>query len=219
MKKYRTVQEAFWSGTFGDHYITRNQSKKLLSSNINLFSEIIHMTSHVESIFEIGANIGMNIIALNNLLPASSTSALEINPNAFKKLKNVCTGKAYLDSILNINIVKHDQYDFVFTKGVLIHINPRELNSVYKTMHELSRRYICIIEYYNPSPMTIEYRGKKNRLFKRDFAGEMLNKYKDLSLVDYGFKYRRDNNFAQDDLTWFLLQKKLKRRGDSENLY
>jgi spore coat polysaccharide biosynthesis protein SpsF len=53
----------------------------------------------------------------------------------------------------------------------------------------------------------IPYRGNEDRLFKRDFAGEMLNKYSDLSLVDYGFSYRKDPIFPQDDITWFLLEK------------
>jgi len=35
----------------------------------------------------------------------------------------------------------------------------------------------------------------------------MLEKYQSLELVDYGFSYRRDKNFPQDDITWFLLKK------------
>jgi spore coat polysaccharide biosynthesis protein SpsF len=207
MKRYQTAQEAFWAGDFGNSYISRNISKKLLAANINLFSEIISKTSRVQSILELGANVGMNIIALNNLLLDSKTSAVEINPKAFTRLKKICTGRAYLQSILDINIAKHKKYDLVFTKGVLIHINPGKLNKVYDIMYKLSKRYICIAEHYNPSPMTIDYRGEKDKLFKRDFAGEMLDKYKNLSLVDYGFKYKRDKNFVQDDITWFLLEK------------
>ncbi|QVL50178.1 MAG: hypothetical protein KFB96_06875 [Thiocapsa sp.] len=44
-------------------------------------------------------------------------------------------------------------------------------------------------------------------MFKRDFAGEMLDRYPDLELIDYGFIYRRDPVFPQDDMTWFLLQR------------
>ena len=62
-------------------------------------------------------------------------------------------------------------------------------------------------EYYNPKPVSINYRGHKDKLFKRDFAGEIMNKYKSLKLVDYGFVYHGDGSFPQDDLTWFLLKK------------
>ena len=45
------------------------------------------------------------------------------------------------------------------------------------------------------------------KLFKRDFAGEFIKKFKKIKLIDYGFIYHRDK-LPQDDVTWFLLQKK-----------
>jgi pseudaminic acid biosynthesis-associated methylase len=92
-------------------------------------------------------------------------------------------------------------------KGVLIHINPDMLESVYAKLYDSSNKYILIAEYYNPTPVSISYRGHNDRLFKRDFAGEMLDKYNDLRLTDYGFLYHRDNYFLQDDINWFLLEK------------
>ena len=67
-------------------------------------------------------------------------------------------------------------------------------------------RNVC--EYYNPSPTSISYRGHTDRLYKRDFAGEMLDIYSDLRLVDYGFSYHRDSAFPQDDISWFLMEKR-----------
>jgi spore coat polysaccharide biosynthesis protein SpsF len=67
---------------------------------------------------------------------------------------------------------------------------------------------ILMGEYYNPSPTAIPYRGHADRLFKRDFAGELLDRFPDLRLIDYGFAYRRDPAFPQDDITWFLLEKR-----------
>jgi spore coat polysaccharide biosynthesis protein SpsF len=74
----------------------------------------------------------------------------------------------------------------------------------------MSSRYILVCEYYNPTPVSIDYRGHSDRLFKRDFAGEILDLYTDLTLRDYGFVYHRDTNFPLDDITWFLLEKKSK---------
>lgn len=81
------------------------------------------------------------------------------------------------------------------------------MQSVYEVLYDSSKRYICIAEYYNPTPISVSYRGHQERLFKRDFAGEMLEKYPDLQLIDYGFVYHGDANFPQDDVTWFLLEK------------
>jgi pseudaminic acid biosynthesis-associated methylase len=97
--------------------------------------------------------------------------------------------------------------DLVIIKTVLIHINPDFLPKVYELLYESSSKFICIAEYYNPTPVTVEYRGHNERLFKRDFAGEILSKYPDLKLVDYGFFYHRDNNYPIDDINWFLLKK------------
>jgi pseudaminic acid biosynthesis-associated methylase len=95
----------------------------------------------------------------------------------------------------------------VLIKGVLIHINPDFLGHVYEKLYKTALKYICIVEYYNPTPVEVSYRGYSGHLFKRDFAGEVLDKYTDLNLVDYGFVYHRDHNFPADDLTWFLLEK------------
>lgn len=54
---------------------------------------------------------------------------------------------------------------------------------------------------------TIRYRGQGDRLFRRDFAGEILDRLACMRLVDYGFAYRRDPSYPQDDATWFLLEK------------
>jgi pseudaminic acid biosynthesis-associated methylase len=82
------------------------------------------------------------------------------------------------------------------------------LSNAYETLYESSNKYILVAEYYNRTPVSIKYRDHNDRLFKRDFAGEILDKYPDLTLVDYGFVYHRDNNFPKDDLSWFLLEKK-----------
>lgn len=50
--------------------------------------------------------------------------------------------------------------------------NPGRLNEVYKTLYESSRKYLLLVEYYNPTPVEIEYRGHSGKLFKRDFAGK-----------------------------------------------
>ncbi len=203
MKNYKTKQEEFWAGEFGKEYINRNQDHV---TNIPLFSKILDKTTNVNSIIEFGSNVGLNLKALNILKPNAELSAIEINSDAVNELKSLNIVKnVYHNTILDF---KADyERDLVLIKGVLIHINPDELQNVYELLYKSSKKYICIAEYYNPSPVELEYRGHTGKLFKRDFTGEMLDKYSDLKLVDYGFVYHRDNNFPQDDTTWFLLEK------------
>ena len=76
--------------------------------------------------------------------------------------------------------------DLAVHGGVLIHINPERLPIVYQNLVSLSSRYVLVAEYYNPTPTEVNYRGHNERLFKRDFAGELIDEF-DLNLVDYGF--------------------------------
>jgi pseudaminic acid biosynthesis-associated methylase len=201
----RTEEEKFWAGNFGDDYINRNQGDVLVSSNIALFSKMLSRTKDVQSVIELGANIGLNLQAIKQLLPEAELSAVEINQKAVDRLQQDKYLKVYHQSILQF--APNCQYDFVFVKGVLIHINPHMLSKVYELLHQASKRYICVVEYYNPTPVEVNYRGHQSKLFKRDFAGEILDKFDDLQLLDYGFVYHRDRQFPQDDMTWFLLEK------------
>ena len=203
--KYKTEQEEFWAGKFGNDYIDRNKDVQNIASNLFLFSNALKNTSAIKSIIEFGANVGLNLLALHNLFPKSKISAVEINKLAYSHLNKYKWIKAYNESILDFSA--KEKYNLVFTKGVLIHISPNELDKVYKKLFELSNKYILIAEYYNPTPVELNYRDNKGKLFKRDFCGDLLKKYSSLELIDYGFIYHRDNNFPQDDLNWFLIRK------------
>lgn len=201
----RTHQETFWSGSFGDEYTERNDGPRIIASNAALFSRILGATVGVKSVIEFGANRGLNLQALRLLLPDLEVAGVEINDSAVEKLREIPNVDVYHQSVFDY--VPSKQYDIALIKGVLIHLNPDRLPEVYRILHESSRRYICIAEYYNPTPVSVSYRGHSDVLFKRDFAGEMLRRYSSLRLLDYGFVYRGDPNFPQDDITWFLLEK------------
>ena len=148
----------------------------------------------------------MNLKALKLLYPKIDLKAVEINTSAANTLgefigaKNVFQGSIF-------DYITNKKSDLVLIKTVLIHINPEMLNAVYEKMYQASSRYILICEYYNTTPVAINYRGHNDRLFKRDFAGDMLEKYPDLTIVDYGFAYHGIAPFLNDDITWFLLEK------------
>ena len=206
MGRELTPQEEFWKGEFGNSYIDRNISDQLLASNMAFFSKVLSRTGRVDSVIEFGCNVGMNLKALSALLPQSNLHGVEINDLAVKKLRSSNPEfQITLGAILDYEI--STQQELALICGVLIHINPNQLSQVYTKLFDASSKYICIAEYYNPSPTSIAYRGHEDRLFKRDFAGEFLEKYPASTLIDYGFLYHRDPCFPQDDLTWFLIEK------------
>ena len=149
----------------------------------------------------------MNIKELRQLYPQIKPYAIEINNDAVQQLKKtVPDNHIYRQSIFDW--CPSQTWDLVLIKGVLIHIKPDMLPGVHEKLVAAGSRYLLVVEYYNPVPVTIPYRGHTNRLFKRYFAGELMDSYPEMQLLDYGFVYRRDPNFPQDDITWFLMEKR-----------
>lgn len=206
-KKYRTEQENFWAGNFGNDYVDRNNSPRNIARNTAIFKKILSKTYGVSRFLELGANIGQNLIAIRNLIPDSVFTAVEINDKAADILEQVPNTRVLRGSILNFKPADLGKHDLTFTSGVMIHTNPDHLPQIYELLYECSTGWVLLNEYYNPTPVEVAYRGHAERLFKRDFAGEMLDRYPDLKLVDYGFQYSRDNDFPADDCTWFLMKK------------
>ncbi|WP_031386682.1 pseudaminic acid biosynthesis-associated methylase [Desulfonatronum thiodismutans] len=207
---YATEQEAFWAGQFGAEYIDRNKSHQLIAANISLFNRALRMAGPIHSCIEFGANIGLNLAALRMLYPSQKQYAVEINRQATAELRaHIPEDNIFEMSILDFDAesIPDGKCDLVLSKGVLIHINPDMLQHVYSRLYQATNRHILLAEYYNPSPVDIPYRGHKGKLFKRDFAGEMLDRFPDLKLIDYGFVYHREKAFPQDDINWFLLEK------------
>ena len=204
--KYRTKQEAFWVGQGGDEYIKRNSNPKIVASNVAFFSRVLRRTSGILSVIEFGANIGLNLMAIQQLMGHVEAFAVEINSEAAKNLQSQGICNVSEQSIFDYNCPFGR--DLVISKGLLIHINPAYIEKAYEIIYDASNKYILLAEYYNPVPVEVEYRGHRDRLFKRDFAGEMMDIYPDLELIDYGFVYHRDPNFPQGDMTWFLMQKR-----------
>jgi pseudaminic acid biosynthesis-associated methylase len=205
-ERFKTEQEDFWAGKFGDDYIARNTGNALLGSNLSLLARMLGRCPHAKSLIEFGANIGMNLRAIRALRSDMELGAIEINAEAVKELQ----AWGGVDEIHHGSVLEFKStrtWDVALIKGVLIHINPDFLPQVYESLFRASNRYIMLVEYYNPTPVEVVYRGHSGRLYKRDFAGEMLDKFPGLRVVDYGFVWKRDPVFPQDDSTWFVLEK------------
>ena len=179
----------------------------MLVTLTKFFKKTLIKANRINSIIEFGSNVCMKLIVLKKILKPKKITAVEINNNSCVKLKKKNNFEVINNSILNF--VPKKQYDLVLLRGLLIHINPEKLNQAYQVIYKSCKKnkYILLAEYYNPYPIKLEYGKYKNVLFKRDFAGEFISKFKKIKLIDYGFVYHRDK-FPQDDITWFLLQKK-----------
>jgi spore coat polysaccharide biosynthesis protein SpsF len=203
-----TKLEEFFRGDRGNQYNKRNDNEKSLKSYLHLFSTALARVGKVDSVIDYGSNVGYGLRALKMLLPDASMSGVEINADACRILKERMEDvTVYNESVIGFS--NNINADLVTITGVLVCIDETCLENVYKTLFKTSNRYIFIAEYHNPTPTQIEWRDAV--LNKRDFAGEMLDMFPALHLLDYGFLYSRDikySNFPLEDTTWFLLEKK-----------
>ncbi len=184
-------QEALWSGSFGDEYHKRNDE---LASRCGIWERILFADQcrGLVSVLEFGCGSGANLRAIKEIWPELSVAGVDINASVEPN---------YVASILNPPDISAD---LVITCGLLIHIHPDDLWTAYDNLVGATNKYLCIMEYYNPEPVEVPYRDTEETLWKRDFAGELLDRYP-LKLIDYGFAYHRDG--ILDDTTWFLMEK------------
>lgn len=196
--------EKFWGGTFGDEYTRRNEG--MVGRNISFFARALYRAHSIRSVLEFGCGTGQNIAALKSL-HAIEAHGIELNAEA-AMLAATCADKIYRQPVREWRRPDGCHWDLVLSKGFLIHIPPEELSDVYAKMFEASNRYILLAEYYNPSPVEIVYRGETGKLWKRDFATDLIGRFPTLRVVDYGFIWRHDYPWQQDDITYFLLEKR-----------
>lgn len=201
MKK--TAQTGFWEGSFGDSYVERNDVS--ITNRTPFFSKLLQKTFGVSSICELGANKGHNLQVLASLSPNFELTGVEVNRRAFDIMKKDPRIEACHTPIQDFTTDR--RFDLVFLCGVLIHVAPADLPLIYRKMFDLSKRYVMMTEYFNPSPVELEYRGHQGKLFKRDFGGEFLDACAGkVRLVDYGFLWKRCEP-AWDNMTWWLFEK------------
>lgn len=200
-----TAQERFWQGEFGDAYVDRNAGAAAVASSLAFFGRALARAGGLGSVLELGTNRGLNLQALRALLPQAQLQGVELNGKACALARALNVAEIWEGSLFDYPVTKG--FDLAFTKGVLIHLPPDLLPAAYDKLYQASRRFILVAEYYNPTPVEVSYRGHAERLFKRDFAGELLDRHADLRLLDYGFVYHRDPLFPADDISWFLLEK------------
>jgi pseudaminic acid biosynthesis-associated methylase len=200
-------QEDFWMNRITESYI-RDNTIFDESLGLKAWEKILYKVdkSNIDSYLDCGSNIGRNIRFLNQLLPSASANIIELAEEPY----NTCTtqfkiDQSFLGPIKNASF--QTQFDFVFSSGVLIHVHPDDLINSMQRMFSLSSRYVMMAEYFNRTPVMIDYHGESDKLFKRDF-GKMFIENFDCKIVDYGFLWGFEfDNAGFDDVTYWVFEK------------
>ena len=202
----RNEQEKFWTETYEAEYQERNNTFDQ-NLGVKCWKKMLSKADSISSFLECGSNIGRNLGFFEILNPKAKKSIIEISDTAYNHvLKKYNLHQHFLGSIIDSDFEKKS-FDLVFTTQVLIHIHPDNLLKNMEKMYEYSNKYILINEYFNRTPISIEYRGEKDKLFKRDFGKLFIENF-DVELIDYGFHWGYINDPAGfDDTTWWLFKR------------
>lgn len=203
----KRIQDTFWTEEYAEDYIHKNSSFDHQLGRQG-WGKILSKAKLVrKSYLEVGCNIGRNLDQLSLLDPELRPSAVEINQKALDSVRSKhVLEQSYCGSAQDAGF-SSAAFELVFTCGVLIHVPPEDLLDVMAKMYEWSSKYIVIVEYFNRTPVSIEYQGRPNLLFKRDFGALFADNF-NVDLVDYGFLWGRIyDNAGFDDVTWWLFEK------------
>src|SRR3989338_3210522 len=204
---YNSEQENFWATTYATDYIKKNSSFDN-QLGAEAWAKMLRGTQgEVNNFLECGCNIGRNIDQIKMVLPDAIPSIIEISEPAFKFVTSHHDFKHAFNGAILYSAFDEASFDLVFTMGVLIHINPDQLLEHMEKMFKYSNKYILMGEYFNRTPVSIEYQGEKEKLFKRDFGKLFIQNF-NVKLVDYGFLWGHIYDKAGfDDVTWWLFEK------------
>ena len=117
-------QEKFWTGAFGSEYTARNAVMPELRKPF--WERIYGKLDGIGSVCELGANRGHNLAALKAIDSSVMLTGVEINADACKIMETIPGVHTVHSSILDF--APSERFDFVFTCGVLIHVDPNELH-------------------------------------------------------------------------------------------
>jgi len=209
-----TSQMEEWSSEFGKEYTGRNPhsteimdelyKKQFGLSRTELNLLFLNDCRRSIRILEVGSNVGVQLQGLQEL-GFEYLYGIEVQPYAVE------VGKQYAK---NINLIqgsafdipfKDAYFDLVFTSGVLIHINPDDLKVAMREIYRCTKEYIWGFEYYAAEYSEIPYRGKRNLLWKANFAQLYLDNFEDLELIrEERIKYLDGDNVD----AMFLIKKR-----------
>lgn len=187
-----------WSGKFGKEYTKRN----LDSNEQKVTGDFLKHIPKDSKILEVGCNVGNQ---LNHLQEFGyyNLHGIDICNLAIKEAKRKHSNINFQQaSLLNLPF-EDNEFDLVFTCGVLIHIHPEyDLSKAMSEIHRCSKQYIYGYEYFRPICKGYNYRNEGILCWRNNFLKQFLKQFPDLKIVKKKLKMR---NFC-DWRTIYLLE-------------
>jgi pseudaminic acid biosynthesis-associated methylase len=209
-----TVQIRKWTGEFGREYTDRNECTTAQldelyrmsygTSRKELNQRSFEMVPKDARILEVGCNICTQLLILKEM-GFTDLSGVEIQSYALQRAKERLGDAQILSASASFLPFADQEFDLVFTSGVLIHIAPVDLPTAMAEIHRCTKKWVWGMEYYAPQMTEVVYRGNSNLLWKTDYSRLYLDTFADLELVrEERLPYLENENVD----TMFLLRRK-----------
>ena len=202
-------QLKFWTGKFGENYWSRNRlPPNKVKIGVVAYRRIFDNVK-VNSILEVGSNIGNNLVIIRKLL-GTKMKLYAVEPNQLalsilKKNQGLKLTETFKTDAAHIPLADNS-VDLAFTSGVLIHIAPDDLLSAATEIVRVAKKYVLCLEFFSHEPEEKPYRGRRNVFFKRDFGAFYLDHFPELKPVNYGFFWQRELPIFMN-INWWLFRK------------
>ena len=187
-----TKQIGHWAGEEGNSYVERNPHSTAEMDEVyvgdcgvsrtEMNRDFLGTIDKGTSILEVGANVGTQLQFLHDQ-GFSKMLGVDVNRHAVTEAKQLYPAIDVIEASGFDLPFKDGTFELVYTSGVLIHISPDDIRSIMEEMYRVSSRYIWGFEYYAPEYTEVTYRGKKDLLWKTDFANLFLSQFPGLRLV------------------------------------
>lgn len=156
-----------WAGSWGSSYTARNRVDWCL--RIPFWADVLDLTG-ARSVYEVGTNAGFNLTAIKYADPLAQVYGCEVNGRAYRQAKAAGFVGLHNAPALEVLPFFDEEFDLVFTAGVLIHVPPAELNPTMEAIVKASADYVLAVEYHAEREEEVLYRGQSGMLWRRPYG-------------------------------------------------
>ena len=125
----------------------------------------ISLALGAKKILEVGCNVGHN---LKEFTTDFEVHGIDLNSYALEKCKNRFNSFTFQKASLTDIPYPDSFFDLVFTRIVLIHVPPEQIQKAMSELLRVSKKWILNLEFYNESEDMIDWKRGKDLLWYRN---------------------------------------------------
>jgi len=179
------IQEKWWASAGGDAYSKRNINHPTRYTERELFFNLFESLKEKNlSILEVGCNCGINLGILKDL-GFTNLSGIDLNKTALEESRSRLPEATFIEGSALELPYKDQEFDLVFTSGVLIHMEPPDnLHQVLNEIYRCSSKYILGLEARADTFGTRKYKTRRDLYWRGPYEKEWKELFPNLILEE-----------------------------------